>query len=61
MLLQIHDELLLEMPKEELQDTARVVRQAMEGVVNLKVPLLVDLRAGFNWGEMYPVEKSINV
>jgi DNA polymerase-1 len=61
MLLQIHDELLLEMPEEQVRNTARVVRQAMEGVVNLKIPLVVDLRAGFNWGEMSPVEKFINV
>jgi DNA polymerase-1 len=57
MLLQLHDELLLEVPKKELHDTAKVVRQAMEGVVSLKIPLVVDLRAGFNWGELYPVEK----
>jgi len=51
--------LLLEVPEKELHDTAKVVRQAMEGVVNLKIPLIVDLRAGFNWGEMFPVEKII--
>jgi DNA polymerase-1 len=52
MVLQIHDELLLEVPRSELEDTARLVRRVMEGVVRLKVPLLVDLRAGDNWGEM---------
>jgi DNA polymerase-1 len=52
MLLQIHDELLLELPEKELAATAKVVRQAMEGVVNLKIPLSVDLSAGPNWGEM---------
>jgi DNA polymerase I-like protein with 3'-5' exonuclease and polymerase domains len=34
-----------------------VVRQAMEGVVNLKIPLVVDLKAGVNWGDMYSLEK----
>lgn len=57
MLLQIHDELLLEAPREQLGDTAKVVRRAMEGVVNLKIPLVVDLKAGANWGELYPLEK----
>jgi DNA polymerase I len=52
MLLQIHDELLFEVPRAELADTARLVRRVMEGVVHLKVPLTVDLRVGENWGEM---------
>jgi DNA polymerase-1 len=52
MLLQLHDELLFEVPRTELADVARVVRQVMEGVVRLKVPLTVDLRVGENWGEM---------
>ena len=56
MLLQLHDELLFEVPRGELADTAQVVRRVMEGVVRLKVPLTVDLRVGENWGEMnfYP-------
>jgi DNA polymerase I len=57
MLLQIHDELLLEAPRKKLNDTAKVVRRVMEGVVNLKIPLIVDLRAGVNWGDLYPLEK----
>jgi DNA polymerase-1 len=60
MLLQLHDELLFEVPREELAATAKLVRQVMEGVVALKAPLVVDLRAGANWGEMHPFEKSIN-
>jgi DNA polymerase-1 len=54
MLLQLHDELLFEIPAPELAAAARVIRRAMEGAVDLKVPLTVDLRAGDNWGEMYP-------
>jgi DNA polymerase-1 len=54
MLLQLHDELLLEVPQGELPETARLVRQAMEEVAKLKVPLVVDLRTGPNWGEMAP-------
>jgi DNA polymerase-1 len=57
MLLQIHDELLLETPRKELTATAKVVRQVMERVVNLKIPLVVDFKAGLNWGDMYLLEK----
>jgi DNA polymerase I len=57
MLLQIHDELLLETPREQLPDTAKVVRRVMENVVSLKIPLVVDLRAGGNWGDLYSLEK----
>ncbi len=58
MLLQIHDELLFEVPETELAATAKLVRRVMPGVVDLKVPLVVDLRVGKNWGEMSPYEKK---
>lgn len=58
LLLQIHDELLLEVPREELAATAQMVRRVMEGVVPLKSPLRVDLRVGENWGEMEVLKKS---
>jgi DNA polymerase I len=58
MLLQIHDELLLEVPELELAAIAKLVRQVMENVVQLQIPLEVDLRTGQNWGEMYPYEKK---
>ncbi|MEJ2070901.1 MAG: DNA polymerase I [Syntrophobacterales bacterium] len=54
MLLQIHDELLLELPQKELDATTKVVRQVMEGVVSLKIPLVIDLSAGPNWGDLSP-------
>ena len=57
MLLQLHDELLLEVPLPELADTARIVRRIMEGVIELRIPLRVDLRQGRSWGEMYPLDK----
>jgi len=57
MLLQIHDELLFELPQKELAATAKVVRQIMEGVVSLKIPLVVDLSAGPNWGDLSPWRK----
>jgi DNA polymerase-1 len=51
-LLQVHDELLLEVPRETLEATRPVLRRAMESVVDLAVPLVVDLKAGPNWAEM---------
>jgi DNA polymerase-1 len=54
MLLQLHDELLFEVPESELGATARVVRRIMEEVILLQVPLVVELRSGGNWGEMHP-------
>jgi DNA polymerase-1 len=58
MLLQLHDELLLEVPEAELAEAARLCRRVMENVVPLKVPLEVDLRHGLNWGEMGPVREK---
>lgn len=60
MLLQLHDELLLEVPATELPEMSRVVREAMEGVEHLLVPLVVELRVGENWGEMYPYGKKVD-
>ena len=49
MLLQVHDELVFEVPPEELERMSELVRSHMEGVVELKVPLVVDLGVGPNW------------
>jgi DNA polymerase-1 len=54
MLLQLHDELLFEVPEGELSATSKVVRRVMEEVATLRAPLVVDLRTGSNWGEMRP-------
>jgi DNA polymerase-1 len=56
MILQVHDELLLEVPSSELRETASLVRACMSGAYELRVPLKVDLKAGANWLEMSPVE-----
>ncbi|MGC1105750.1 MAG: DNA polymerase I [Candidatus Acidiferrales bacterium] len=55
MILQVHDELLFEGPQDELARLAPLVKQAMEQVHALSVPLLVDLKAGPNWRDMEPV------
>ena len=51
-LLQVHDELIFEVSKEDAMALGKVVRQCMEDALTLSVPLKVDLKAGFNWREM---------
>jgi DNA polymerase-1 len=48
-LLQVHDELLLEVPLEAVERVGSVVRRAMEGVYRLEVPLAVDQKSGQSW------------
>jgi DNA polymerase-1 len=49
LLLQVHDELVLEAPAEEMEEMKTMVRSEMENVLELKVPLVVDLGTGENW------------
>jgi DNA polymerase-1 len=49
MLLQVHDELVLECPLEELEAASKLVKRRMEDVAVLKVPLLAETRTGPNW------------
>jgi DNA polymerase-1 len=49
MLLQVHDELVVECPPDELDEMRKLVKRRMEGVVKLNVPLLVDTGTGENW------------
>ncbi len=51
MLLQVHDELLFEVPTEELEEIKDLVRDKMENVVKLSVPLTVNLAVGDSWAE----------
>ena len=53
MILQVHDELLFELPESELQAVERIVRGGMEGVIELSVPLKVDIGHGRNWAEAH--------
>jgi DNA polymerase-1 len=55
MLLQVHDELVFECPEVEVQETARVVQEAMEHAYELSIPLSTEARYGSNWGDMKPV------
>jgi DNA polymerase-1 len=49
MLLQVHDELVFECPKEEVAEATKLVKRLMEGVAQLKAPLLVETGTGSNW------------
>jgi DNA polymerase-1 len=52
MLLQVHDELVFEVPEEELEKMRQLVLQVMSTALKLSVPLKVDIKTGANWGEM---------
>jgi DNA polymerase-1 len=56
LLLQVHDELVLECPHREVRATAEVVRGVMETAFQLSVPLGVEVRHGPNWEDLKPVE-----
>lgn len=49
MLLQVHDELLFELPVEEVETVSRMVKREMENVYRLEVPLVADIGVGDNW------------
>ncbi|MBA7616432.1 DNA polymerase I [subsurface metagenome] len=52
MLLQVHDELVFEVPEAELEAMRRLVPEVMSAAVELSIPLKVDTKEGKNWGEM---------
>jgi DNA polymerase-1 len=52
LLLQVHDELLLEVKEKEVKKIAAKIKEIMEQVIKLKVPVVVDIKTGKNWGEM---------
>ncbi|TME82726.1 MAG: DNA polymerase I [Chloroflexi bacterium] len=58
MLLQVHDELLLEVPRSEVDRLAPVVRETMESAVPLDVPLTVDIKVGDDWESMTPLTRA---
>jgi DNA polymerase-1 len=54
MLMQVHDELVFEAPAAEREVLFTLVREEMEGVVKLRIPLRVEIAAGRNWDEAHP-------
>jgi len=53
LLLQVHDELILECPKDAAKETTELVRREMENAVKLKIPLRVSVETGKRWGDFH--------
>jgi DNA polymerase-1 len=53
LLLQVHDELILESPKEAAGEAAELIKKEMENAVRLKIPLRVSVETGKNWGDFH--------
>ena len=51
-LLQVHDELLFEVPQEEFEEMSQLVSETMSTSLKLSVPLKIDIKSGQNWGEL---------
>jgi DNA polymerase-1 len=58
LLLTVHDELLFEVPRDEVERLAPVVRETMEGALPLDVPLIVDVKVGDDWEQMTPLTRE---
>lgn len=52
MILQVHDELVFEVPQKDVAKVAKLVKHEMEQAIKLSVPIVVDVKVGDNWGEM---------
>jgi DNA polymerase-1 len=55
-LMQIHDELMLEVKEEAVQPVARWIKNVMEGVTALSVPVIATVKVGHRWGELKEME-----
>ncbi len=53
MLLQVHDEIVLEVAKKDVESVSSKLKQIMEEVVSFDVPLEVEVEAGENWGQLH--------
>ena len=58
LLLSVHDELLFETPRDEVEPLAALVRETMEGALPLSVPLVVDVKVGDDWESMTPLTRE---
>ncbi|MDE5430711.1 DNA polymerase [Elizabethkingia meningoseptica] len=53
MILQVHDELLFEVPEDEVEIMEKLIKHEMENVVRLSIPLIIELGKGANWAEAH--------
>ncbi len=58
LLLSVHDELLFEVPRDEVDRLVPVIRETMEGALPLGVPLTVDVKVGDDWESMTPLTRA---
>ncbi|MFH1112034.1 MAG: DNA polymerase I [Patescibacteria group bacterium] len=56
MILQVHDELVFEVPQKDVVKVAKLVKHEMEQAIKLSVPIVVDVKMGDNWGEMEKID-----
>lgn len=61
LILQVHDDLLLESPQEEAEHARSLLKEIMSGAMQLSVPLKVDVKVGRNWGEMEVHGNSVDI
>ena len=52
MLLQVHDEIILEVPNKDIKKVAKFIKKTMENVYKLSVPLIADIEIGNNWNNL---------
>ena len=55
MILQVHDELIFDVPVEEVQEMQQLVKKLMENAIKLSIPLVVDMKIGPNWYDMQKI------
>ena len=53
LVLQVHDELIVECPEEEAEQVSSILKNSMSGIASLSVPLVVDVHAGKSWAEAH--------
>lgn len=61
MILQVHDELIFEVPENELESATKLVKDVMDNAYPLSVPLVTEARVGDNWGELTVVDPDMPV
>jgi DNA polymerase-1 len=58
MIMQVHDELVFDVPKDELKEVYEIVKDGMENVIKLKVPVEAQVEVGENWLEQEPYKEE---
>ncbi len=60
MLVQVHDELLFDVPEDELEKVLSLIQEDMEGAMSLRIPLVVDMKKGLNWNDMEKIPREVH-